>query len=70
MTYKTKGVNKMKIYYDETFGKKLFVCNDGCSTGRLKNLVEEQCDNNIEKKCMFLIHNEHCICNKKLVKTI
>ena len=53
----------MKTYIDETFGKKLFVCKDGCSTGRFKNLVKEQCENNTEKKCLFLSHNKHCICN-------
>ena len=53
----------MKTYVDKTFGKKLFVCKDGCSTGRFENLVKEQCENNTEKKCLFLSHNKHCICN-------
>lgn len=54
----------MKTYKDETFGKTLFVCNDGCSTGRFKNIVKEQCENNITKECNFLVHNSHCICSK------
>ena len=53
----------MKTYYDTTFGKKLYVCDDGCSTGRFSNMINEQCKNNLEKKCMFLEHNRHCICN-------
>ena len=53
----------MKTYYDTTFGKRLYVCNDGCSTGRFGDIIKEQCKNNVEKKCMFLNHNEHCICN-------
>lgn len=58
----------MKTYYDKTFfNKKLFVCDDGCSTGKVKTLVAEQCKNNINKECLFLIHNKHCICNKKKV---
>jgi len=54
---------KMKTYYDTTFGKRLVVCEDGCSTGRFADIIKEQCKNNIEKKCMFLEHNKHCICN-------
>lgn len=57
----------MKTYYDIFFDKKLYVCNDRCSTGKFKNLVAEQCKNNIKKECLFLIHNKYCICNKKKV---
>ena len=61
----------MKTYYDTTFSKKLVVCKDGCSTGRFADIVKNQCENNIEKKCLFLIHNEYCICNKgRLIKCI
>jgi len=54
----------MISYYDTAFNKKFVVCDDGCSVGRFSDIVKKQCENNLEKKCLFLIHNEHCICNK------
>jgi len=57
----------MKTYYDTTFGKRLFVCDCGCSCGRFADIIKEQCKKNIERKCMFLEHNKYCICNKESV---
>ena len=54
----------MKTYFDKTFGKRLYVCEDGCSTGRFAEIVKDQCINNTSKECLQLIHTEHCICNK------
>jgi len=54
---------KVKTYFDQIVGEKMYVCEDGCNTTKNPKWTIQQCLENVNKDCMFVFHNEHCICN-------
>jgi|7_EtaG_2_1085326.scaffolds.fasta_scaffold317360_2 hypothetical protein len=55
----------MFSYIDEIVGERIYVCDDGCNATKRAEWTAKQCEENITKECMFVFHNEHCICNKE-----
>jgi len=57
----------MFSYIDEIVGERIYVCDDGCNATKRAEWTAKQCEENITKECMFVFHNEHCICNKEKI---